>query len=90
MNGEITSEYELKQITELHTIFKDGTETFEYLCRNIAHRRWEAYKHDNRVKYSCMKDCILNRSCDVCLKDGKITKMYEYINNSGSENDNKN
>lgn len=78
MNGEITSKCELKQITELYTVFEDGTETFEYLCWSIALRRFEARKHDHRVKYSCIKDCILNKSCDVCLKDGKITRMYEY------------
>lgn len=90
MDGEIISKCELKQITEIHTIFKDGTEIFEYLRRDIACRRWAAYKHDNRVKYSCIKNCILNRECDVCLKDGKITRMYEYSDNSGSENDNQN
>ena len=78
MDGEITSKHELKQITEIHTIFKDGTETFEYLRRDIACRRWAAYKNDHRVKYSCVKNCVLNRECDVCLKDGKITRMYEY------------
>lgn len=78
MFGAIQSDRELKQITELHTIFEDGTETFEYLQRAAAHRKWSANKHKQSVKYSCLRECILNITDDVCLKDGKITKMFEY------------